>query len=70
MHSVKQKTSFDAVHMNFDDSAPLGMGSNSAALLATRLAITVKTSHDEAHIQALVAQVVEKDTFFLALRNE
>ena len=46
------------------------MGSNSAAPLATRLAITVKTSHDEADIQELVAQVLEKDTFFLALRDK
>ena len=40
-----------------------------AAPLNTRLTITVKTSHDEADIQALVAQVLEKDTFFLALRD-
>ena len=49
--------------MDFDDLAPLGMGPNSAAPLATRLVITVKTSHEEAAIQALVAQVLEKDTF-------
>ena len=46
------------------------MGSNSAAPLATRLLITVNTDHEESDIQALVAQVLEKDTFFLALRDE
>ena len=45
------------------------MGSNSAAPLATRLAITITTDHEEADIQKLVAQVLEKDTFFLALRD-
>ena len=55
--------------MDFDDSAALGMGSNSAAPLATRLVITVTTDHEESDIQALVAQVLEKDTFFLALRD-
>ena len=74
MEAANQGIPIDGIHvgieMDFDDSAPLGMGSNSAAPLATRLAITVKTSHEEAEIQALVAQVLEKDTFFLALRDE
>ena len=73
MEAANQGISIDSIHvgieMDFDDSAALGMGSNSAAPLATRLPITVKTSHDEADIQALVAQVLEKDTFFLALRD-
>ena len=73
MEAANQGISIDSIHvgieMDFDDSAPLGMGSNSAAPLATRIAITVKTSHEEAEIQALVAQVLEKDTFFLALRD-
>ena len=30
----------------------------------------MKTSHEEPEIQALVAQVLKKDTFFLALRDE
>ena len=42
---------------------------HSAAPLATRLNITVTTDHEEADIQELVAQVLEKDTFFLALRD-
>ena len=73
MEAANQGISIDGIHvgieMDFDDSAALGMGSNSAAPLATRLAITVKTSHKEAEIQALVAQVLERDTFFLALRD-
>ena len=73
MEAANQGISIDGIHvgieMDFDDSAALGMGSNSAAPLATRLAITVKTSHEEAEIQVLVAQVLEKDTFFLALRD-
>ena len=74
MEAADQGISFDGIHvgieMDFGDSAALDIGSNSAALLATRLAITVKTSHEETDIQALVAQVLEKDTFFLALRDE
>ena len=74
MEAANQGISIDSIHvgieMDFDDSAALGMGSNSAAPLATRLLITVNTDHEESDIQALVAQVLEKDTFFLALRDE
>ena len=73
MEAANQGISIDSIHvgieMDFDDSAALGMGSNSAAPLATRLLITVNTDHEESDIQALVAQVLEKDTFFLALRD-
>ena len=73
MEAAHQGISIDGVNvgieMDFDDSAALGMGSNSAAPLATRLVITVTTDHEESDIQALVAQVLEKDTFFLALRD-
>ena len=73
MEAANQGISIDSIHvgieMDFDDSAALGMGSNSAAPLATRLEIKVTTDHKEADIQALVAQVLEKDTFFLALRD-
>ena len=74
MEAANQGFSIDSIHvgieMDFDDSAALGMGSNSAAPLATRLVITVNTDYEESDIQALVAQVLEKDTFFLALRDE
>ena len=74
MEAANQGISIDVIHvgieMDFDDSAALGMGSNSAAPLATRLVITVNTGHEEFDIQALVARVLEKDTFFLALRDE
>ena len=74
MEAANQGISIDGIHvgieMDFDDSAALGVGSNSAAPLATRLVITVNTGHEEAEIQALVARVLEKDTFFLALRDE
>ena len=73
MEAANQGISIDSIHvgieMDFDDSAALGMGSNGAAPLATRLVITVTTDHEESDIQALVAQVLEKDTFFLALRD-
>ena len=45
---------YAGIEMDFDDPAALGMGSNSAAPLATRLVITVNTGHDEADIQVLV----------------
>ncbi len=74
MEAANQGISIDRIYvgieMDFDDSAAFGMGLNSAAPLAKRLVITVNTGHDEADIQALVAQVLEKDTFFLALRDE
>ena len=74
MEAANQGISIDSIHvgieMDFDDSAALGMGLNSAAPLATRLVITVNTDHEESDVQALVAQVLEKDTFFLALRDE
>ena len=73
MEAANQGISIDSIHvgieMDFDDSAALGIGSNSAAPLATRLEIKVTTDHKESDIQALVAQVLEKDTFFLALRD-
>ena len=73
MEAANQGISIDSIHvgieMDFDDSAALGMGSNSAAPLSTRLVITVTTDHEESDIQALVTQVLEKDTFFLALRD-
>ena len=73
MEAANQGISIDSIHvgieMDFDDSAALGMGSNSAAPLATRLLITVNTDHEESDIQALVAHVLAKDTFFLALRD-
>ena len=66
MEAANQGISIDSIHvgieMDFDDSAALGMGSNSAAPLATRLVITVNTDYEESDIQALVAQVLEKDT--------
>jgi len=73
MEAANQGISIDSIHvgieMDFDDSAALGMGSNSAAPLATRLVITVTTDHEESAIQALIARVLENDTFFLALRD-
>ena len=73
MEAANQGISIDSIHvgieMDFDDSAALGMGSNSAAPLATRLVITVTTDHGESDIQALIARVLENDTFFLALRD-
>ena len=73
MEAANQGISIDSIHvgieMDFDDSAALGMGSNSAAPLATRLVITVTTDHEESDIQALIARVLENDTFFLALRD-
>ena len=73
MEAANQGISIESIHvgieMDFDDSAALGMGSNSAAPLATRLVITVTTDHEESDIQALIARVLENDTFFLALRD-
>ena len=71
MEAANQGISVDGIHvgieMDFDDSEALGMRTNSAGHIATRLVIT---GYEESHIKALVAHVLEKDTFFLALRDE
>ena len=57
------------IEMDFDDSALLGMGTNPAAPLETRLAITLKSREDGEKLKAMVDRALAVDPFFLALRD-
>lgn len=57
------------VEMDFDDSALLGMGSNSAAPLATRLNINIKSAESHERLSAMVDRALAADPFFLAVRD-
>jgi uncharacterized OsmC-like protein len=57
------------VDMDFDDSALLGMGGNTAAPLETRLTITVKSAAPWSEVTAMVQRALAADPFYLALRD-
>lgn len=57
------------IEMDFDDSALLGMGTNPAAPLATRLAIALRSREDADRLEAMVDRALAADPFFLALRD-
>ncbi len=57
------------VEMDFDDSAILGMGSDPAAPLATRLMISLKSSDDGGKLKAMVDRALAADPYYLALRD-
>lgn len=57
------------VEMDFDDSALLEMGNNSAAPLETRFIVTLKSPAPWGEITAMVDRALAADPFFLALRD-
>lgn len=57
------------IEMDFDDSALLGMGTNPAAPLETRLVISLKGREDAKTLKAMVDRALAADPFFLALRD-
>ena len=57
------------IENDFDDGAVYGMGTCSAAPLETRLAIRIQTAVPEAEVVALVEHVLQRDPWFLALRD-
>ena len=57
------------VDMDFDDSALLGMGGNTAAPLETRLTITLKSAAPWSEVTAMVQRALAADPFYLALRD-
>ena len=57
------------IEMDFAEGASLGFGEDSAAPLETRLFIRIDTDSLESEVVALVDRALEKDTFFLALRD-
>ena len=57
------------IEMDFDDSALLGMGTNPAAPLETRLMISLRSREDGEKLKAMVDRALTADPFFLALRD-
>ena len=57
------------VEMDFDDGAMLGVGSNTAAPLQTRLTITLDSAEPWERVTAMVDRALAVDPYFLALRD-
>ncbi len=57
------------IEMDFDDGASLGLGSNTAAPMQTRLNIALKSDAPADELNAMVDRALEADPFFLALRD-
>jgi len=57
------------VETDFDDLAFYSLGDKSAAPLETRLVIEIDSDLDEESLSELVNELLERDTWFLALRD-
>ena len=57
------------VEMDFDDGAMIGVGDNSAAPLETRFIIAIESSAPWEEVTAMVDRALERDPYFLALRD-
>jgi uncharacterized OsmC-like protein len=73
MAAAREGIHLDAVDvhadMDFDDSALIGMGQNSAAPLETRLTIKLTSNSPAEQLVQLVDRALACDPFFLALRD-
>jgi len=73
MTAVREGVRIDAldvdVEMDFDDGAMFGLGTNTAAPLATRLTIRIDSPAPHAALEAMVARALAADPYFLALRD-
>jgi uncharacterized OsmC-like protein len=73
MTAAREAIALDAVdvevEMDFDDGAMLGVGSNSAAPLETRVTIALATSVPWDRVTAMVDRALAADPYFLALRD-
>lgn len=73
MTAAREGIRVDAVdvdlEMDFDDSALLGMGANSAAPLSTRITISLDSPAPVGTVEAMVGRALAADPFFLALRD-
>lgn len=71
--AAREEIHLDAVDvdtdMDFDDSALIGMGQNSAAPLETRFTIKLTSNAPAGQLQVLVDRALDCDPFFLALRD-
>ncbi|MBF9029020.1 hypothetical protein HKCCE3408_01315 [Rhodobacterales bacterium HKCCE3408] len=57
------------VETDFDDTALMGLGSNPAGPMKTRVAIGIESNEDSARIAEMVNRALEHDPWFLALRD-
>ncbi|MEQ9261218.1 MAG: OsmC family protein [Roseovarius sp.] len=57
------------MEVDFDNSAMFGIGPNSAAPLETRVAVTIESDEPKEAIEALLADAIAADPWFLALRD-
>jgi hypothetical protein len=57
------------LEMDFDDSAMMGMGANSAAPLSTRITISLDSPVAAGTVESMVGRALAADPFFLALRD-
>ncbi|MGO1078700.1 OsmC family protein [Inquilinus sp. CA228] len=57
------------VEMDFDDGALLGVGSNPAAPLETRITVALRSAAPWEVIEAMVARALAADPYYLALRD-
>jgi uncharacterized OsmC-like protein len=73
MLAAREGLCFSAVEVDveteFDDAALFGIGSGSAAPVATRIAVGIATEADEDAVRDVVARALEMDPWFLALRD-
>ena len=57
------------VETDFDDTALMGLGASSAGPLRTRIAVAIESPDDPARISDMVNRALERDPWFLALRD-
>ena len=57
------------VETDFDDTALMGLGESSAGPLRTRIAVDIESPDDPARIADMVNRALERDPWFLALRD-
>ena len=73
MLAVREGLSFDrmviTVETDFDDAALMGLGSNPAGPMRTRVIVDIESSEDPARIAEVVNRTLERDPWFLALRD-
>lgn len=57
------------VETDFDDTALMGLGSNPAGPMRTRVIVGIESTDDPARIAEVVNRSLERDPWFLALRD-
>ena len=58
------------VETDFDDGALLGIGTNTAAPLETRIAVTIESDEDTSEVSRILSTALARDPWYLALRHE